>query len=79
MHTSQIPKTLAQAIKRHESRIEEFWMEEDDFEPSLGSWSIWIYLRPEYESEPGLGLIHEATARDAIEALRRVQPTTAPR
>ena len=79
MRSNRIPNTLLRALERHANHIEEFWMEEDGFQPELGDWSIWIYLRPEYESDPGLGLVHESTARDAIEALRRVQPTTAPR
>jgi hypothetical protein len=81
MHSSRIPKTLQAELVRHAHKIAEYWMEEDEFEPELGSWSIWIYLTPDYENgyDPGLGCIHEATAKDAIAALRMTQPTTVPR
>jgi len=81
MKSNRIPKTLARELERHAHEIEEYWMEEDCFEPEAGDWSIWIYLTPEFENgyDPGLGIIHEATARDSIDALRHVQPTTRPR
>ena len=81
MHSNRMPKTLVRELERHAHQVEEYWMEDDGFEPEKGDWSIWIYLRPEFENgyDPGLGLIHEATAKDAIDALRRVQPTTVPR
>ena len=81
MRSNKIPKTLRAELQRHADKIDEYWMEEDEFEPELGDWSIWVYLKPEFENgyDPGLGCIHEATAKDAIAALRMIQPTTVPR
>jgi hypothetical protein len=80
MHSSKISKTLAQALARHADKIDDYWMEEDQCFES-GDWSIWIYLKPEWENghDPGCGTIHEGTVKDAIAVLRAIQPTTLPR
>lgn len=78
MKSNRIPKTLQAELEKRRHQIEEYWMEEDGFQPEYGDWSIWIFLTPDFEDggDPGLGTLHESTARDAINALHRVQPTT---
>ncbi|WP_019584492.1 hypothetical protein [Thioalkalivibrio sp. ALE16] len=72
MHSNRIPVTLQRLLDRHADKIESYWMECDDFgERHQGPWSIWIHLKHGWINTPAeSGTVHEATARDVVEAFR---------
>jgi hypothetical protein len=75
MHSSHMPKTLMREINKNRCIIHAYHFEPDVFGgPGRGEWSVWIDLKPGYKcSLSDTGCIHEATARDAIDALKGVK------
>lgn len=75
MHSDKMPKTLLREINKNRHIIQDYHFEPDRFGgPGQGEWSIWIDLKPGYRcSLSDTGTIHEATAKDAIQAIRGVK------
>ena len=72
MRNSTIPKTLQAALDKHKDVITAYDMEED-FYDDASPWSIWIYLKEGYWCPVmECGIIHESTARQAIDRLSSV-------
>ena len=62
MKSREIPRIIKKWIEINESVIDEYWMERDEF---LGEspYSIWVYFKIGWCSEPGLHVIHEGTVK----------------
>jgi len=75
MINSQIPKTIAAWIFNNADKIEEYWMEEDEFNGSRSPWSIWLHLKPGLiAADTETHFIHESTAKAFLIAALNIEP-----
>lgn len=65
MHNQNIPKTVSKWAERNTEKVEELWVEYDEFEPEKGSYSLWCTLKPGFIVNE-VHQIHEATAKDFL-------------
>lgn len=76
MRSMKIPKALHKELYKNLDKIAEYHMEPDYFgEPGQGDYSIWITLKEGWiNPHMGTRTIHSASAKDAIQELRDIEP-----
>ena len=74
MRNSDLPKTIRKWIDANPEKIDEYYMERDEFDGDNNAWSIWLYLkRPYWNKLDEIHMIHEARVVDFMERTRFIE------
>jgi len=69
MRTNKMPKTVQRWIDKHQNIIEEVEVDDENFEPETGIYSIWVHLNKGWiNSLTDCHSIHEPTAKSFLES-----------
>ena len=73
MHNQNIPKTVSRWAAKNQTKVENLWVEHDEFEPEKGNYSLWCTLKPGFVVNE-VHQIHESTAKDFLESASEISP-----